>query len=363
MMRSVLSVCLLAAVVLPGQAQSGGDLLRFASPDSAALIGVEWRRLAASPTGASLGRQLESGLGPMQQTVSQLRAQQLGNGIGDWQSMVSKVDSVLVAIPDPKAPADDKKKAVPLVIVSGDFDIAALGKQAASKKAAREVYRTVELLRSEGAESPGFRIALADNHTIFLGDRRYVRGAIDRYLEGAAEAKSSDLIRRAGQISARNHIWLAMRVTPEMLQEASKNPGAAMLAGVRAIDGGLNFDDGLLLALNLNAKGENEAAQLAQQLRTLIAMGAASQPAESGDLLKRLSIAPVHSDVLLSVAVSQAELEEALRKRAEAATVAAAPVAAPPRENAPAPARTDGKIHIYGLDEGTREIPITPQRP
>jgi hypothetical protein len=349
---------LVLIVAAATSARAGDDPFRMVPPDAVAVVGFDWKAFAASPAGRGLETQFKQGLAAQGAKVPA--------GMADWfKLLVGQVDKVVLAMP--AAPGEDQKGGVPLLIIQGKFNVADLRARTQPKTAARpETYRSVELFRSKGAESPSYRVAYPDVNTILMGDRKFVRSAIDRWYQESKET-SSPVVERARAIQKTGQLWISATITEEFAKELKGNPVAAALAAdLDTIDGAMSFEEGFALALHLGAKSDESAEKIKAMLQAGLAAIAPSAPAESAEILKRVTISRNESLVRLSLGLSQNEVAKLMESAhiapggggQEIASAAPGPAPAHGASHGSAQPRRDAKIRIYGLDEGVREIPL-----
>jgi hypothetical protein len=352
-------------------AENADDPLRLVPPDASVLVGIDWRGIASSPTGQAIEQQVR-------QAMNTPGTPSLGAGMLDWfQALVGQVDSLVFAMP--AGASADPKGGVPLLVIRGKFNLAELRKTTA-KNARPEVYRSVELYRSKGAESPFYRVAYPDVNTILMGDRKYVHGAIDRWYQ-ASNTPPSDVVERARAIRRGGQIWVSANLSQEMLDEARKsNPAAAALVSeLETVDGVVSLENGLGVAMHLGAKSEESAGKLLGVVQSALALMGPGQDAKTAEMMKKLQVTRESTLVKVAITLSQEEMDQAMQTRMQAAGsapgtaragsssrvagAATRATASPARTPAAAPAPKNAKIRIYGLDEGTVEIPLVRPAP
>lgn len=298
----------------PSTAAGDAAPWRFVHPNAKALIGVNWRAMAASPLSATIRKQI-----PGSQT--------------EGMEFVEQLDRLLLSSPGPASAG--QKDAPFLVLLEGRFNLVDLRQRAAEEGARDSAYKLVEVLSPRDASEPS--IAILGPHEILLGDRQSVTMAIDRR---NALPGNNPLFERAAELAAANEIW-AVFATPPRAVSADKFAAMPFTADIESLEGGLSLKEGGV-RLRLNAKSPGAAKTLAANVQAMLNLVASRNGA--ADALRDLDVAIDGASVRLALHVDP-------RQWAPPAP-AVAKAAAPPRP----PERQ--VIRIYGLDEGVREIPF-----
>jgi hypothetical protein len=111
------------------------------------------------------------------------------------------------------------------------------------------------------------------------------------------------------------------------------------------------------MRLNVRAKDDASAQSLAQMAQGAVAMAALNQeqvPPASLEMLRKVRIKPEGSLVRLELALDRSEFEKLL-KEAQTPRPAVPP---PTARRAPVEPAGPKSIKIYGLDNGTVEVPL-----
>lgn len=382
-----LSVLLWSANILLAQSHPGW--WTYASPDSTALVGIDWRTFANSPFGDALG--------------SELGADGLGFPSLDC---VHQVDQILISSPPLLAAAPQSCSA------------AQIAQQASKQKFQAFTYKNVNLWIA--SQPSTLSIALITPQVILLGSPKALQDAIDRAADVVGKdtdsarstiRKYSPLLARAAQFSHNADLWVVASKLPDPL--ASRFVPFDVEA--RSFEGSVSMRDGLWLAGILYARSSEAALVTAEHLRSTFAalppfaratevrvdkeqivislsatveqLNASLREAPAAAPAPAQTPAPALPPVILP-SVAKAEVTAASAKPPTIAQpkVALAPPAPPPTAllsterppapvsqipaAAPAPVRQVKPetaapaerqvIRIIGLDDGPREIPLPP---
>ena len=138
--------------------------------------------------------------------------------------------------------------------------------------------------------------------------------------------------------------------------------GEVLAKKIKGIDMGVAVRDGFQFELSLATENEAAAAQLTQLLSEKIAFVQAQSP-ETAEAARKLHVGTEGNRMRVSLALTKEEFEQNIRtiqaKRMAAGTASAGSSAPPQARTPQAPPPPPGKIRIYGLDEGVREIQMT----
>ena len=283
----------------------------YASPQATALVGIQWEHLRTSPFAEAISGELhgEDGLGfPDLDCVKEAR-----------QILISSPALVAMA--------------------AGDFSAAAVREQAAGKGLKRVLYHEIEIWVTPGKDT--LSIARMSDQLVLLGLLKNLQDAIDRSQREEANREYSPLLARAARY-AQDDLFVVAAHLPD--------PLAARFVPIDAeaedFEGGVSLTGGLRLSAVLSASSEEAAAQLAGALKGMVA----SLPPVAQGI--QVNIDPIHpQNVTLGMAITGEQLLAGLRT----ATPVVAKAEPKPEPVAPKPAGPQ-IIHIYGLDEGPREI-------
>ncbi len=313
---------------------------KYAPPEPAILIGIDWRQTSQSSLSPLVGGALQG--------VTNL-------------DFAEEIGSLLVAV-EPGAGNSHF-----LATVTGRFNLTKLRHMAAAEGARTGRYRGAEFFSAGGTD-----VAVLDAHNLLVGDTKSVRAAIDR--GNTAVPRESPLWRRAAELSSTYSIWFASSSLQAM--QPAQSP---LLAEVRSIDGGIALQRGFEMVFDLVASSDEAAQTLAGALETALHAGVSGSPVSQ--LFRPATIQTIGSSVRLSASIDVAQMETSLKSMLAAGPsgrrglmdwivsgsqpvqMAAAPAAPPvrpvrlePKATAPPPQKK--VIRIIGLEDGTREIPF-----
>lgn len=312
---------LAATASLSGQ----GTPWRFAHPNAKALAAIDWQALQKGP-GADLFRSV--GL----------------DGIADGTEFVERMDRLLFSSPGPRTPGD--REAPFLIYAEGRFNLAELRRRARQDGARTTAYRLVEVyVPPEG----DVHVAVLSPMALLIGDRASLYAAIER--KDGDRAPAGPVFDRALVLSRSSDAWAVFSVPPTSVAP-DKLAAIPFAAGIETMELAMSVRDGAGFRMRMTAADERAARMLKANLEAAIAL--AAMRGDGGAQIKGLL-------QLCRVTASGRSVNLALDARPAQLLVAAKPV----RPERPAPAeialsQPAGRkvIRIYGLDEGTREIPF-----
>jgi hypothetical protein len=283
----------------------------YVAPDASALVGIEWQQLGDSFVADALGEEL-SGTGRL--------------GFPDLECL-RNAREILLAGPDL------------LGVVSGSFPASTVAAQAASLGMKTADYDGVRLWIA-----PGTRRSLAQvsDTLLLIGFRDTLEAAIDRSLLMTAERQSSPLLARGAHLAATFDLWIAATALPDPLVRVF----LPMELESGDFDGGVSVRHGLFLDARYDMATPEDAEQSADYFRQAIPGFHA--------LLRGMHVIEDGPSVRLKLQVTPEQLAQQLRTPEPPKPVAAEAQPAP-SSTAPAKPRT---VHIVGLDDGPREIPL-----
>lgn len=342
----VLPVLFLATLQLAAGGFDG--LWRYAHPDAQFLCGLEWSSIASSELAATLKSELAASKGKFH-----------------GMEFVKELDRVLISTPGKQEwPGMNRPTETPLILViQGKFDWPLLRQRSLVRR-----YKSVEWLAPKNTRDE-MQIGVINPQTLLLGDRKSLAAAIDRGL-GPAAANRSLLFESATALSASHSLWFVAN-SPSRLTSVS-GPAARVANDIRAIAGGVQFQNGLTLGIDLKTGQPEQAARLLTLIQAMMTLQQAStgEPAPAS-LLRRIKVTQSGSAVHLDLAMTTREIQDALRSAKSGLSSGAWLSAAASMRSAQhgkafgsMPDRTTAKppekqvIRIVGLDSGTREIPF-----
>jgi hypothetical protein len=305
----------------------------YASPDSTALVGINWDNLRSSPFAGVVSAELT---GPA------------GLGFPDLD-ILKDPSEILISSP------------ALLAAETGDFPDATLRQQALAHKFKHMVYRGVTLWISPRTDL--LSVAQIGEGLVLLGARETLQAAIDNSLAETGRVYSP-LLERAARFSATGDLWVVAARLPD--------PLAGLFVPVDAdatgFDGQVSVRGGLELQATIQTASAEAANALAAQLR----QAGPSLPS----VARGLEVAVQDDSVNLALHVTPAELSAGLRHAppeppaaqqqavlVRNGTSLAAPEQVPApvphavAKPAPRPAQPQ-VIRILGLDGGPQEIPF-----
>jgi len=324
-------------------------------PDAKLLLGIDLKGLRESAAGETIQKQMNAQPAQTPAVTSfQSSFQAMALGI------LEQIDRVFLSSPaNPTATA--KNNPPFLLVVEARFPMAQLKPflQGTPRR-----YRTADVYRTSKTDTTS--VALLGEGMLLLGDEKSVLAAIDR--RGRALPPASALLARAQKLASTHDFWVIADESLSKFQPAnasSTNPLASQIAAqIKGLEFGLAVRDGFQLELNLATENEAAASQIAQLFSTQVqtaALAQANNP-EVAEMVSKLQIGSEGNRMRLSLALTQDEFERQVRaaQAAQAARLQTATPAPSPRPaTRPVKPATPGKIIIYGLEGGPREIQTT----
>lgn len=332
------AVAILAALLASGPltAQDAAAMWQFAPAGTKAFIGIRWHNIEDSRIGRALRQQLaDAGFAGM-----------------PFFGMLKDIDEAVIASPG-KQPDDPEDKEAPVLIrVSGQFRAGELERMMAAQGAHAQLYRQKRVYRQK--KNSDMAVTLLDERTFLLGDAPSVFAALDR-LEWPSPA-ANPLLARAAKLRDDNDIWALFAIAPTELA-GRLMPDLPLIEDAHGLELGISLRNGLDLRLGLDADSEEASTKLAGELRKALKLAVKDLSADTAAAAKKIQIAADKSAVRLTLRLDAAEVERSLAEaaRRQHAARPAVAVTLPPRQPPPAPKPT---IHIEGLDDGPREIPL-----
>lgn len=311
-LRPYLVTCVVLFGIGKISAESHPAWWRYASPEATALVGIQWDHLRSSPFADAISGELsgDGGLGfPVLDCLKEAR-------------------QILISSP------------ALLAMAAGNFPAEILRDQAGRKGLKRMFYRETEIWVTPGKET--LSIARMSDQLVLLGRLKNLQEAIDRSLLEEADRGYSPLLARAAHY-AQDDLWVVAARLPDVLAERF----VPIDAEADGFEGGVSLGSGLKLTAVFLSSSEEAANQLVETLKGMLV----SLPLATRGIEVRID----QNNVTLSMAVAAEQLAAALKTSAPVVAKAA-----PKSEPKPDPVATKPPrpqvIHIYGLDEGTREI-------
>jgi hypothetical protein len=363
---------LLAAPV--ARAQSEPALWRFASPDSSAVLGIDWARIRESPAGAMI-REKIMGAGGSRGPLAAFP------GLG----LLDSVDHILISSSARASSSDsdddssggaraEPEESKMLVAFQGRFDAQRV-RELFARSARPQSYNAFQVYRPQGKQKRNMAYVLFDPQTILYGDAPSVFAALDRNqfpdsprLAAAAPGPGT-MATRAAQLDAKYELWAILDIHELLASDtvAAFLDGNRWTSAAQGIEAGLSLRNGLdadfIVHFSSDAVAKRVVADLGHAVNSALKDRAVD--AQTQDLARKLKFNVDGSTTKISVRLSQQELEETAQafidgEKAGSVLAESAP-AANRATTAPVPAGPPSKpgvIRIEGLDDGPREIPV-----
>jgi len=345
-------VLLLAPAVV--SAQTDPALLRFIPPNPKAIISVDWKTLRATHIGALLREKYVD----MDPTSAIPGAEFLDD-----------VDRFIISSSGAVHP-DETSEPPMLVVVRGHFDLSKVRKTLADHGAKPQLFNSIQVYRPQGKNGRDMAFVLMDAQTILIGDAGSIFASLERNANSAQAPDAGSLLARAAEMDAHYDVWALI----SGLQSMAGDRLMGLLAGggfqpeSRSFDAGVSLRNGLAADISLIFPSEPEARSMASEFSKLIK--AAIKDKIGGpamlDLEKRLKVSAEGANTKISLRLTPQEFERnaqifaASRQQPALAAADIKPVA----ETVSAATKPAAQvIRIEGLDEGTREIRLKPERP
>ncbi|MEP7367137.1 MAG: hypothetical protein ABI972_28080, partial [Acidobacteriota bacterium] len=123
---------------------------------------------------------------------------------------------------------------------------------------------------------------------------------------------------RATELAPLYEVWFVGNIPPKALaggEDGAPNPFSG-LDSVESFEAGVSVKQGMQLQFNLNAQSPADASKIAQGLAGMMMLATASQSSspELGDLLKRVKFGSAGTQVQVSAAWNQPELESGIKQ-------------------------------------------------
>ena len=336
----------LALAALPAGCESNPSWWGLAPMDATAIVGIQWQNLKSSPFADAVWGELESEIG--------------------LPALPCLADARQILIAQPAL----------LAMISGSFSTATLRAQATKIGMKPASYQGVNLWIASSAS--GLSIAQLSDQLLLAGSRTALSAAIDR--SQGDRRHHAALLSRAARYSQTDLFVVTDRL-PDPLASIFVPLDLATGAQTGGFEGYVTVGDGLTLEASLDGGTAEKAAKIGENLRQSIPF----LPAVARGLEVRVDA----TNVFLSLKVDQAqfvsELSGSATPAAPAPQVAPAPqtVAVAPMPPAPIPVPVPVPvavsipvvapvapvpagprvIRIFGLDEGPREIILSPVKP
>lgn len=327
-------------------------------PDAKLLIGINLKNLRESELGQMFRAQMNARSAPM-------------GPAGMAMGFLEQIDRVFISSPALSSPSNSAPrlktgaKAAPrqdppfLVIVEGALPVQQL---LAFLPGSSHPYHSVDVFQGVKPTDPS--IAMLDTRTVVLGDNKSVLAAIDRRDHSAASESAT--LARARQLASTHDFWMVVTDDLSKFQSASANFPSQFTSEIKGIDMGMSAHDGFRFEMSMTMATEGAATQLVGMLTAQMAMAQMQNP-DLAEAASKLQMGSQGNRLQASIALSKDEFGQYIRKFQDARASARAASPRPVPQSGPPPAQRTtnppppppGKVRIYGLDEGVREIPLT----
>jgi hypothetical protein len=303
---SVFLLLIVAASLARGQ--SFPRSWTYVAPDATALVGIEWQHLRDSFLADAVTSELSSS-GRL--------------GFPDLPCLWNSRE-ILLAGPDL------------LAVATGSFPAATVAAQATGLGMQPVDYDGVRLwiVRAKDRRS----LAQVNENLLLVGFKETLEAAIDRSLLTTGR-QMSPLLTRGARLATSFDMWISATALPDPLVSVF----IPVEFETADFDGGLSARGGLVLDAHYSMGTPEGASQSADYFRQAVP--------DFHPLLRGMNVIEDGEVVRLKLQVSPQELADQLRLPEPPTTEA---VEAPP------PPAKPRSVHIVGLDEGPREIPLPP---
>ncbi len=301
---SVFLTLLVAASLVMGQ--SFPRSWTYVAPDATALVGIEWQHLHDSFLSDAVTSELSSS-GRL--------------GFPDLPCLWNSRE-ILLAGPDL------------LAVATGSFPPATVAAQATSLGMQPMDYDGVRLWISRGKDRRS--LAQVNDTVLLIGYKETLEAAIDRSLLTTGR-QMSPLLTRGARLASNFDMWISATALPDPLVSVF----IPVELETADFDGGLSARNGLMLDAHYSMGTPEGASQSADYFRQAIP--------DFHPLLRGMNVIEDGELVRLKLQVSAQELADQLRPPEPPKTQSV--------EATPPPAKP-GTVHIVGLDDGPREIPL-----
>ncbi|HKY64493.1 MAG TPA: hypothetical protein VJR29_13885 [bacterium] len=264
--------------------------------DSNVLIGVDWKKLQASPLGPKMTEGVPA----------------------DVQPYLKDIDGLVLAMKIQGMERDAKDF---LGIVNGKLDPAAL--QAQLTQHAEKTGTTVQEQTYEGvkiqstAKEPDFGTAFVEGTAMF-GKIETLKKAIDpSKKKGDSIEKNAAIMDLVKGVDKGKMLWAVAAIPEGSIPAGGAGNPMASLSSVKAVDLALDYAKELTVDLGIFAASKEDAQQMmtmANSYKTLFGASLASKSPELGKILSSLSIDAKESKVVLALKLDQATVEELANK-------------------------------------------------
>jgi len=217
----------------PSSSSSHPSWWSYASPESTALIGLQWNHLRESPFRASL----ETELSPKGYL-----------GFPDLPFLNQRAERILIASP------------YLMAIHFGSFPAELVRAEALAKGLKKSSYKNVELWVTATPQTT-LSLAWISEQIVILGHLPTLQEAIDRNLDTEARRPFAPLFATAGKYSSHD-LWVVSGPLPDPVVGRF----VPLKAPFKSLEGGITLVDGLHLTATLESSSEKAAPGSADQV-------------------------------------------------------------------------------------------------
>ena len=268
--------------------------------DSNVVIGVDWKRVQASPLGPKLNEGVPANVQPF----------------------VKDVDGVLLGMKIEGAEKDAKDF---VGVINGKLDSAALLTQITEQAqktgttVQEQVYEGVKIYTT--AKEPTFGTAFVSGLALF-GKVDSMKRAIDlSNKKGDSIEKNPVMMDLIKGVDKSKMLWAVGSIPPGVVPAGGAGPMAS-LSSVKAVDLAIDYTTELTVELGILAATKEDAQQMmtmANSYKTLFGASLASKSPELGKILSSLSIDAKENKVVLALKLDQATVDELANKAKQSA--------------------------------------------
>jgi hypothetical protein len=282
---------------LPAARAADSSLLAQAPADSDVLVGINLKQIRESDLGKSILAQVGTG-NPQFQAMAAMA------GFDPLRDL----DEVLIA-----APA--KPNPTAFLMLRGSFDAAKLSQLAAVGGMKSADYHGVKIFNKPEDQSGVSAMAIIDRSLVVGGNQAGVQAFVDR--RGQPSGMKADLAAKAAEVSKANDIWLVMHAAPAAFapESATAGPMGDLVKSIEEATLGLKLGSDIVLSIGAVAHTAQDAEGLAAAVRLFTGMAAAGQKdnKQVAALLQKLKVGTEGSTAKLTLTVSEADAEAAIR--------------------------------------------------
>jgi hypothetical protein len=297
------------------QSSAKSESLQLIPVDSNVLIGINWKKVQASPLGAKIKEEMSRSGAP-----------------ADIEPLLRDVDPVLIGLNVTPASRDPQSA---VIVMGGKIDTAAMLKQMNDQEAKtgstlkEEDYQGVKVYTS--AAKPDFSVAFLDGQTL-MGMSGSVKKAIDLSKgQGDSIKKNKAVMDVADGLDKGKMLWAVGLIPPGAIPAGNAANGGnplSSLSSAKSVDLTLDYNENLALDLGIAAATKEDAQQMmttANSYKTVLGGTLASKSPEMGKVLSGLSIDAKENKLLVALKLDQATVEELTKAKEKAPATPSTP--------------------------------------